>query len=272
MFAATGCRSIWRTESEDFLEWSAPELVMAPDLCDAPEVELYGMSVFRRHDWLLGLVEYWNSETDVIEVHLAFSRDGRQWSRPTPRAPFIAPAHDWNRAWSSCASNGPVFVGDQMVFHFGGRWVSHHFDSAQQFGVVGMASLPVDRFCGIEGGPGGMIETPAFRWPGGTLELNADTRESFASHPAKTNGEIRVEVLDAEGRGVAGWSGKDQARYSGNTYCRCARHPGEVTWPGGRRLEELAGQSIRLRMHLRHARLFTWEAREDSPRGAHAGR
>lgn len=268
MFERTGGRTIWRTESEDFLSWTEPRLVLAPDLEDPGEVEFYGMSVFRRHGWFLGLLEYWDSDSDVIEVHLAFSRDGVVWQRPWPREPFICAAHDWNRTWSSCASNGPIIIDEQMVFYFGGRWVSHHYDAAHQQGSIGYASLPIDRFCAIEGGPGGWFETPAFDWPGGDLVVNADTRESFSSHPTKTNGELGVEVLDGAGNPLPGWSGEGKALFHGNTHCRCGVESGEVRWPESGGLDALRGREIRLRFHLRHARLFTFAAATEG-RGGH---
>jgi hypothetical protein len=255
MFEQTGGRAVYRSESPDFLDWTEPELVLAPDLLDAPDVELYGMSAFRRHGWFFGLLEYWRSDVDTIETHLVISRDGRNWQR-TSRQPFIAATCDWNRTWSTCASNGPVIIGDVMVFHFGGRYTSHHYDSAQQYGAIGYASLPIDRFCALEGTSGGRFDTAPMRWPGGDLVLNADTRESYQSHPAHCNGEIAVEVLDESGAPLPEWSGDSKATFRGNTHCRTRINNQTVTWPDTRSLNRLAGQPIRLRIHLRHARLF----------------
>lgn len=260
MAVQTGGRAVYRTESEDFLDWTEPELVLAPDLRDEPDVEFYGMSVFERHGWFIGLLEYWRGLVDVIETHLVVSRDGREWLRPEPRQPFIAATYDWNRTWSTCASNGPIIVNEQMVFYFGGRWTSHHWDSAQQLGAIGFASIGVDRFCALEGTTGGHFVTQPVTWPGGDLVVNADTRQSFTSHPAYCDGELGVEVLDAQGRPLEDWSGDRRAIFRGNTHCRGAVHQGVVRWPQGRSLDALRGQTVRLRFHLRHARLFTFGA------------
>ena len=256
-----GGRHIARSESADFLTWSAPELILNRDLDDEPDIEFYGMPVFLRNGWYFGLLEYWDGAHDRIEVHLALSRDGRSWRRPLPRRPFIAATHDWNRAWSSCANNGPIVVNEQMVFHFGGRWVSHHFDSAQQWGVIGYASLALDRFCGLEAAGGGRLETVPLAWPGGDLAINAETRQSFESHPAHCNGELAVEVLDADGKALPEWSGGQKAVFRGNTHCRAAVQNQLVRWPGDRSLDACKGCPIRLRFDLQHARLFTIEAR-----------
>ena len=153
-------------------------------------------------------------------------------------------------------------MGDTMVFYFGGRWSSHSYDAAQQYGVIGYASLPIDHFCALEATIGGRFDTVPFTWPGGSLVLNADTRESFNSHPTHLNGEISVEVLDAAGNLLPEWSGEQKAVFRGNTHSRNFISDGTVRWPDDRTLAALTGQEIRLRFHLKHARLFTFEARD----------
>lgn len=261
MMQELGARAIYRSESEDFTNWTEPQLVLAPDLLDAPDVEYYGMSVFECGGWHFGLLEYWKGDIDTIETHLVVSRDGKQWMRNPLREPFIAPTYEWNRTWNSCASNGPILLNEQMVFYFGGRFVSHHYDSAQQQGVIGYASLPLDRFCALEATWGGMLVTQPMQWPGGDLVLNADTRQSFASHPGQCNGQITVEVLDADGTPLPEWSGENKSLFAGNTHSRSRISDARVLWAKEKSLYALHGQNIRLRLHLSHARLFTIEAR-----------
>ena len=74
------------------------------------------MPVFERHGWCFGLLEYWDRARDVIAVHLVVSRDGRQWSAPLRDQPFIGPVYPWNRAWSSCANNGPLLFGELVTW------------------------------------------------------------------------------------------------------------------------------------------------------------
>jgi len=259
MMTNFGARSVFRSESADFLHWSEPELVLTPDLDDDPDIEYYGMSVFERHGWYFGLMEYWDGLRDCIETRLFISRDGRRWQK-AGRAPLIAATYDWNRKWSGCASNRPIIINDSMLFYFHGRMTSHHYTAGQQWGVIGYASLSVDQFCAIEATGGGRLDTVPLEWPGGELLLNADTRESFESHPAHMNGEIAVEVLDAGGEPLPEWSGENKAVFHGHTYCRNRIGEGMVCWPGERKLDELKDLTIRLRFHLRHARLFTLAA------------
>ena len=265
MIQSVGCRALYRSESPDFVSWTEPELVLAPDMEDAPDVEYYGMSVFERNGWYFGLLEYWEASVDALQTHLVFSRDGKTWRHVSPRASFIAPAHDWNRTWVNCASNGPIIIDDVMIFYFGGRWMSHHYDRAQQMTGIGYASLPIDRFCALEGKCGGCMVTRPIEWPGGELLLNADTRGDY-THPVMCNGEISIEVLDADGKSLAGWSEKNQAVFKGNTHACCGIGEQKVQWPQGKQMNELKGKIIRLAFTLNNARLFTITAQAPNQR------
>lgn len=263
MHVKEGKRCIYRSESDNFADWSEPELVLEPGLDDDADVEFYGMSVFARHGWYFGLVEYWRSSRDVMEIHLVHSRDGKTWSKPNPHVPFIAGTHDWNRKWNSCASNGPIVVGSTMVFYVGGRYNGHLHDWPDTYGAIGYATLPVDRFCALEAASEGEFITAQFVWPGGELRLNADTRESFESHRLFLNGEIGVDVLDADGSPVSGWSGEHGAVFKGNTHGMNWREsPAEVQWTDGKSFDQWKDRTIRLRFRMRHARLYTMEAGE----------
>jgi hypothetical protein len=264
MFQTVGRRAVFRMESSDLVEWSEPELVLAPDLQDEPDVEFYSLTVFRRHGWFLGLVQNWRSDQDVFDIQLCFSRDGKVWERPQPRGPFIAPTYDWNRGNTATPSNGPIYLNEQMAFYIGGGSTAHHSTTTRpKDTVIGLASLELDRFCALEGTTSlGWIDTIPMVWPGGSLVVNADTRESFNSHPTYTNGELFVEVLDESAKPLPDWSGKQRALFQGNTHSRETIHDGTVRWPNGRSLQEFAGKAIRLRFGMKHARLFTFDAKK----------
>jgi hypothetical protein len=159
--------------------------------------------------------------------------------------------------WSTCASNGPIFVNEQMLFYFGGRMSSHHSDSAQQLGAIGFASLGIDRFCCLEGDVPGKLETVPILWPGGDLILNADAALVSAIGAPATDGKIEVEVLDESGQPVPGYSGDKRGLFKGLT------HTGSIgnmwlKWPGGTDMKPFAGKAIRLRFHIENARLYTF--------------
>ncbi|MDF2721304.1 MAG: hypothetical protein K0Q59_979 [Paenibacillus sp.] len=261
-----GQRCIFRTESADFVHWSEPQLVLKPDLLDAPDAEFYGLTVFERHGWQIGLLEVWHSDRDLLQIHLIYSRDGITWSRANPRKPFIAAKYDWNRKWTTCASNGPVIIGPRMVFYVGGRYNGHNRALLDTYGQIGYATLPIDQFCALEAFSPGQWTTVLMEWPGGELILNADTRISYDSHPGKADGMIEVDVLTADGTPVEGWSGTECGLFCGNTYGPARGYDpssptlGRVNWRDGKSFQHWQGQTLRLRFRMRHARLFTFAA------------
>ena len=72
----------WVVMDDDDLEKVRVESTRVINLekfTDDTDVEFYGMVAFERNGWLIGLLEYWRSATDTLELHLAYSRDGRRW-------------------------------------------------------------------------------------------------------------------------------------------------------------------------------------------------
>ena len=65
-------------------------------------------------------------------------------------------------------------------------------------------------------------------------------------------GEIVAEVLDDQGKLVPGYSREDCRAFSGDSL----RHA--LSWKGGDFLGGLLGGTVRLRFHLRNARLYSY--------------
>ena len=88
---------VGRSVSDDFVDWTEPEVVLAPDDNDPPGLEFYGMPVFRYEGLYLGLPwayhthpeESYTRMAGSADVQLASSRDGIKWERVGDRAPFI---------------------------------------------------------------------------------------------------------------------------------------------------------------------------------------
>jgi hypothetical protein len=129
-----------------------------------------------------------------------------------------------------------------------------------QHGVIGRASLPLDRFCALTATTGGELTTVPLAWPGGDLVLNADTRSRPNSHPHDFDGEIAVELLESDGRPIPSWSGEHSAVFRGNTHSRGRIFDGRVTWSAGGSMSEMTGRTIRIRFRIRRGSLFTFSA------------
>ena len=92
------------------------------------------------------------------------------------------------------------------------------------------------------GEEGGSVVTEPFLWEGERLLLNA----------VADDGEIAVEVLDADSRPVAGFGREDAIALTEDSARQAA------AWREGSRLPDPAGGPIRLRFSLTGARLYSY--------------
>ena len=246
-------RRVARAESEDFLNWTEPEVILRPDELDPPK--FYSMSVAKYCGMYLGLVQVYNAwgfrrypgcpqESETIDIHLTFSRDGWHWERLANRPVFIPRGYIGSfEGGMICQSNPPLIeYGDEIRFYFQGRAGSHNAPSRD--GGIGLARLPKERIVARTAGDEvGALLTKPFELTGKQLAVNANA----------SKGLIKVEVTDPIGKPIEGFSGGEAEEIRGNE----SRHP--VAWKGGRKLEEIAGQTIRLRFFMLQSKLYSFK-------------
>jgi len=240
-------RAVARAESPDFIHWdytepaSAP-VVMTADIHDEPGTEIYSMKVFPYESVYIGLVQAFLARPDAgyLELQLAVSHDGVNFTRVGDRAPFIpvGPVGSWDRFNQSPANNPPIAVGNEVRFYYGGRTYRHGPyagpDKGRSGGAIGFASIKRDRFVALQASfDGGRIVTKPLKLMGRTLHLNA--KSDF--------GEILVELLDDAGRPI-----------TKSKPIQCDALDIIVDWEDGNLPE--GGAPVRLRITLKNARLF----------------
>ncbi len=249
-------RAIVRSESRDFLHWSQPQLMMAPDEFDGWEgddleletsgvgggskgIQLHGGPVFYYQGVYFGLLQKMDARlSGRMPGELAISRDGLNWDRPFRDRPFI-PVPDQDSFGSLVWSNAtPVFLEDEVRFYFGaysGRWSGGKKNFLSKPTGVGMASMPLDRFAGIR--PiekiGQITLQPMLIENVAALSLNADA----------TSGAIRMEILNSNGWKLEGYTREESEVIQGNHL----RHP--VAWKT-KRITDLPGGTYWLRIYL----------------------
>jgi hypothetical protein len=222
--------------------------------------ELYNLDCVAYESLMLGLFAVWRGETGVREkineVTLGFSRDGFHWHRPDREA--FLPVSDvegaWNWANVQSVGGGCLVVGDQLYFYVSGRQ-GRPGTEAPGVCTTGLATLRRDGFASMDWLPdevrvrrvdrdsatGGTLTTRPIRFTGGHLFVNADTGD----------GELRVEVLDREGKLLAPFTRDACSPIAGSgTRLR-------VQWRAAN-LAELAGQTVRFRFSLTRGRLFAF--------------
>ncbi len=206
-------RAVIRLESVDFRNWSKGELIIAADHNDPPGTEIYSMSVFPYEGIYIGLVQVFYGLPDQgnLEIQIASSRNGTNFSRLEPYDPFIpeGAVGDWDRFNISIGNMPPVTVGDELWFYYSGRNYRHGPYNGKDSGQpracrIGLARIKRGRFVLLEASfDGGYVLTRALIFQGSQLYINANA--AF--------GSIHVTLLNEQGKVITGWestvSGKD---------------------------------------------------------------
>jgi len=190
---------------------------------------------------------------------ISFSRDGFHWDRPDRRE-FLPKSDEpgaWNWGNSQTAAKSPLVVGDRLYFYVAGRGGLQFPGNAYQDagGSTGVAFLRRDGFASMDAGPrGGTLTTRLVRFQGQHAFVNVD-------NPA---GDLRVEVLDEEGRPIPPFERESCMPVSTDSTLQ------PVRWRGAEDLSGLSGRPVRFRFHLENGRLYAFWVTSD-PQGASYG-
>ncbi|HUU21738.1 MAG TPA: hypothetical protein VM389_04300 [Phycisphaerae bacterium] len=244
-------RCLGRLESDDGVHWTGPELMLAPDRNEPQWQQYYGITVSQYEGLWIGFPLYYHVREQFMQPHVAFSRDGRTWDRPT-RQPFL-PCGDSPERWDY----GNVIlawdflrIGDELIFLYGGSAGKEH---TNRMGMsMGVAVLRRDGFVSVA--PGGADPEDAslttVPLPGAAgAELLMNTEPDW---PA--GAWIGVEVRDAGGRAIEGYCLDDCGRMEADG----TEVP--VRWGGKARLPEGKGP-LRVHVHLHRQRLYAMRLR-----------
>lgn len=244
-----GLRIVGQSVSDDGLEWSPPRPILAPDALDGGRTEFYGIgNLVPAGGLLIGLLkvlrddlpaEPGGSVNGIGYTVLAWTRDGEVWHRD--RQPFMdrnPHPGTWDRAmtWGDCL----LPVGDEAFIYYGGYARGHKVNRFTER-HLGLARMPRDRYVARQAGPaGGWLRTPPVVLDGSALLVNADIA-----------GELRVRVVDPDGRPIHGFDAADCSPLRGDALAHT------VTWLGA--FGSLAGRPVRLDFLLQDARLYGFE-------------
>lgn len=252
----TGLRTVARATSTDFIHWSDPEPMRFEP---AQEVHVYisqthpyfrapHLYISTAARFMPGRQAISDAEAKSIKVNpgyykdvsdsvLLTSRDGHTFQQ-TFREALIRPGlrpNEWVSRTGYPALNVVQTGPEEMSLYV-------NQDYAQPTAHLRRYSMRLDGFASVHAPyEGGEFVTKPLRFEGRQLLLNCATSAA---------GSIRVEVQDADGKPLPGYSATDCVEIIGN------RLEWPVRWKNDRDLSALAGQPVHLRFVMKDADIF----------------
>lgn len=273
-------RSCYRATSSDGVKWiKDPLMALTADERDHRDTQYQECVPLKVPGGYIGMVTMYWPLTQTLNLRLAASRDGRQWWFPD-RRPCLdnAPLGDYGSGmiWQT---QYPIVDNGKLRIYFGGtegphRQISDTRAPSKEIGYQekvidhGAHFLPfnaalcratwrLDRLYALAsaaGGPTiGVAATRSQELGGKKLFINLATRPAKkAAQPGVDEGFIQVELLDAAGKPVPGFSREDCLPLHGD-HAEMA-----VKWRGG---EATPAGARRARFYLKRAFLYGFEFR-----------
>ena len=238
-----GKRARGYAESKDFFHWSDTYFMATVDERDSAGDQMYAMTIFRYESVYLGLLRMLHVDSDVVDIQLATSRNAKHWDRlvRTPLVPCNPEKGTWDHGNNSPSTDPPIRVGDELWLYYSGRSTTH--GEKPNTGAIGLGTLRLDGFVSMDAGPeGGTLTTKPLTLHGETLYVNADA----------AGAGIRVEMLDESARQIEPFS---------LAHAVAADQDGvriPVRWRRAEDLSPLRDKTVRLRFHLKNAKLYAF--------------
>lgn len=247
-----------RSESKDFLTWSKPQLVCAPDDADGA-LEFHTSPVFLHRERYFSVNQILNrTSKGMMDIELMISRDGFEWERPFRSPWFIPRGAEGQFDSGTIVSNANMIVhGEEMRFYYGAYSSGAigggtDITGDQQKSGVGLATLTLDRFAGIRShpeGPTAKIKSPPDIGQITMKPLDFTKRVDLFVNANADGGVVQGELLDESGFRVPGF---DKANSVSLRKDAVRQH---LAWKG-KKLSELPPGRYHLRLHLQKAEVF----------------
>jgi hypothetical protein len=269
-----GGRDISRYASKDLIHWSPDELVLpiADDESRKPDnwIEYMELSAFRAGGlWLGQLVIFHGDRTSrqylmpgrenvwrkgTTELRLVASRDaGKSWDRVCGKQVWLPHSEEKYGTDRMLYPGCPVRVGDELWIYYSaydgdhlvwnGDGTLHDKKRPGRVGRIALATLRWDGYVSLDAGESvEELVTKPLQFFGDKLIVNLHAPQ----------GMLLVELLDASGKPIGGFTASDCRPISGDGVSL------PVSWEGGGGLEKLEDRTIRVRFSLTKAALYSF--------------
>ena len=258
-------RRIYRTESEDCLNWSEPELIFDPGEEDNLDDGLYGFTSWRADEMYLGILNVLHAVDNTLDMYLLNSRDGLSWKRLQEHRPLIPRGGEGSYDQLDIETpSQPLVVGDEVWFYYGGNKVHHdwwmygkeegldvpeaHDPSLSQDGHhLCLATLRLDGYVSL----GATVREGYVE----TKPVASAAPHLFINGRCDQNGYIKVEMMDSWNNVWEGYSQEDCQTFTGDSI----HH--HVQWADRDTVNEIPdiGRGVKLRFYLRNAELYGFQ-------------
>ena len=280
-------RDISLYESYDLVNWEDLGRVVVPDENDSPEMyNFYNMAPFRYEDYYLGMLNtqhthpisefyegyykspgYPDNILGHVNIQLAFSRDGVNWSRPKDRSPLIANgepgAPDFGGAYPS---KYPVVInGETLIYYQASKCLHTWWHEQEWWGedkkkirdivCLMLAKMPEDHWVSLDANSkeGSFICKP---WgPPHEIFVNADAQD----------GSIEAELVTPYGKVVPDYSRADCVAIIANGKNQ------QINWKNGQYPWKAIGKDhlggLLVKFYLKNAKLYSYTFTLPDPDG-----
>ena len=245
-------RSYAYAESDDLREWKNHQFILSMDADDPADTELYQFACHKIGQIYVGYMSvFYLRPPEPLDIHLATSRDGLNFTRVCRGEPFIpsGPLGYYDYMAMACSQPEPIIVDDTVYIYYAAANFPHNVDMARadpgtlKVGAA-LATFKRDRYASLETsdrdpGPCRVVTKP-FTVRHSQLFLNAATW---------MKGSVRVEALTRDWQPIPGFAERQARTIQGDAL----NHP--VRWNGNANVSKLLGKQIRLKFYMTRARI-----------------
>ena len=248
-------RAISRSETDDFRQWPAAQVVVCPTPMDSPADDYYtnGFTWYPDDPSVKFLFSaIYHHDSDLVDTRLATSPDGRLFNWVSYE-PIVEPGRlgEWDSGAVYMCPNLVRLPDGTLAMPYRGEGETHNesfrlfYEDIESPARFAWAMWEEGRLAGIEAASQGEFFTQRVTYEGGHIEINARTKQV---------GSVEVELWEAvDRRGskpVEGFTFDDHVPIRGDEiWTRCH-------WKGKENLSELEGKDLQLRIRLCSAKIF----------------
>ena len=242
-----GVRTVLRSESSDFVNWSAPaEIMRGIDEHD----QIYSVPLVPYAGLYIGLPASFHKGDDAaanwdrVDTELAWRADTVSWQRVCPGQALIPRGRgsypDGEYDCGCIYAAAPLARGDKILIYYGG---SNGLHNNWRESSLNLATMDIDRFAGFvprDSTRKALLTTARLRLRADSITINADIAEG---------GGIRACLLGADGSTITGFGMEDcLAVRAGGLAC-------EIRWENAS-LSELSSDSFSLVLEIDNAKHY----------------